>query len=243
MESLDTARKIQESVLPKAFGDMGARYGLDLHALLIPAKEVSGDLYDFFPTVDGRICLLVGDVSDKGVPSAFFMAMTRTLIRAAVEATLEPQVILARVNEELCRDNDLAMFVTLFLSIYDPESGALVYSDAGHNPPYRLQVDRSLAAVTGGEGIALGIMRGMEFRREEITLSPGEMVFAYTDGITEAARTDGRLFGAKRLEETLARNVDSGPRAVSQTVLENVQTFVEDAAQSDDMTILSIRRR
>jgi sigma-B regulation protein RsbU (phosphoserine phosphatase) len=243
MDSLEHARKIQESMLPTDFAGAGARFAVDVYARLTPAKEVSGDLYDVFAVQDGGLCLLVGDVSDKGVPSALFMAMTRTLIRSAMKTERAPQRVLRRVNQELCQDNDMAMFVTLFLAIYYPDNGQLVYANAGHNPPYVLRGGGAIELIPSHEDIALGVLPDIDYAQAELSLQRGDGLLLFTDGVTEACDIDAQLFGETRLERALQDLHQAPAEAVVNGVFDRVGAFVRGAAQSDDTTVLCLRRR
>ena len=237
--SLETAHDIQNSMLPKSFAEVSRDYGIDLSAMVRPAREVGGDLYDFFALDEDRLCVLVGDVSDKGVPAALFMSMTRTLIRSVAEATPDPKTILERTNARLAAENSFLMFVTLFLAILDRRTGAVDYVNCGHNaplvrppagPPRWLEVDAN---------IALGIMEGASFTLQHTTLEPGSTLVLYTDGVTEAENPATSQFGEDRLLATVDRGAPDAAGLVGQ-VLGHVDSFAAGAAQSDDITLLAL---
>ncbi|MCG8693876.1 MAG: SpoIIE family protein phosphatase [Minwuiales bacterium] len=239
--SLDAARLIQEAMLPKAFSEMTESYGVDLHAALRPARQVGGDLYDFFALDKDRLCVVVGDVSDKGVPAALFMSITRTLVRSAAETRTKPDAILEKVNSALCRDNSHMMFVTLFCGVYDRSKDELVYANAGHNPPLIRDAEGAVAEVPVDTNIALGVLEGASFPAQSLALPSGTTLLLYTDGITEAMNAQGECYEERRLTEAFAA-AGSGPanRLVS-ALTSAVEAFVAGAPQSDDYTLLCLK--
>jgi sigma-B regulation protein RsbU (phosphoserine phosphatase) len=246
-EELDAARKLQMSMVPQSFPDATAAFPIDLHASMEPAREVGGDLYDFFTTEDGMLCFLVGDVSGKGMPAALFMARAKSLIRITTElmrmhaSASKPADVIARVNRELCQDNSDLMFVTLFFGIMAPQSGELEYCNAGHNEPYRLN-SASLEAITGAKGIILGVRPDAVYTTGQLSLSPGESVYVFTDGVTEANNAAGELFSEERLEGVLRASAGRTSAEIVQSVTEAVRAFVGNALPSDDITMLAVRR-
>jgi sigma-B regulation protein RsbU (phosphoserine phosphatase) len=236
-ESLRLAHDIQMAMLPRAFPE---RPGLELFGRLVPARSVGGDLFDVVDDGD-RVFVLVGDVSGKGVAAALFMAVTKTLFRASIEQGASPAAILARVNRELCRDNERAMFVTVFLGCLDLRAGELVYSNAGHNPPYRMRSDGSLSEIEGAHGMALGILEDYEYGSAVLPLEVGDCLFLFTDGIVEALNEAGAQFSSGRLEESLRTQPAARPARVVEDVLTSVQAFVGNAPQFDDITALAVR--
>jgi phosphoserine phosphatase RsbU/P len=238
---LKIARNIQMSFLPKRFPPFPDITAFDLHAALEPAWEVGGDLYDFFLTGDGRLLFLVGDVSGKGVPAALFMAVTKTLIKGIAEQESDPAQILTKVNRELCVDNESMLFVTLFLAILDTATGELSFSNAGHNPPARIDPEGAASWLSLPRGVFLGIMEEAVYRTATTTLVPGETLVAYTDGVTEAMDPAQRLFGSARLLDLLAERSDLAPEAMDAAVMDAVRAFAGDAPQADDITVLALR--
>src|SRR5215831_11023120 len=177
---LAAARKLQIGMVPHIFPPPSAEWPIDLFAMMEPAREVGGDLYDFFTVADGRLCFLIGDVSGKGMPAALFMARTKGLIRIATElmrsadgGPASPAEIIGRVNRDLSENNDDVMFVTLFFAMLDPATGEISFCNAGHNPPYRLKGSQ-LAAIHGPSGIILGVMPEAVHATGRLTLAPGE---------------------------------------------------------------------
>jgi phosphoserine phosphatase RsbU/P len=246
-EELNAARKLQMSMVPQSFPEVTAAFPIDLYASMEPAREVGGDLYDFFTTEDGMLCFLVGDVSGKGMPAALFMARAKSLIRITTElmrmhaSTSKPADVIARVNRELCQDNSDLMFVTLFFGMLAPQSGELEYCNAGHNEPYRLN-NAAVEAITGAKGIILGVRPDAVYTTGQLSLSPGESVYVFTDGITEANNAAGDLFSEERLEGVLRAGAGRTSAGIVQSVTEAVRAFVGNALPSDDITMLAVRR-
>jgi len=239
---LKIARDIQQSILPHSFALPGGARA-ELHATMEAAKAVGGDLYDFFPLDDRRLGIVVGDVSDKGVPAAFFMAVSVTLLRAHTSKNLAPAEVLALVNRELCRHNDSMMFVTVFLAVLDLETGRLAYSNGGHNPPLLVRRGGTVETLPPTPGAAMGVFEDTVYGGAEAVLAPGDLVLLYTDGVTEAMDPDNRQYSLGRLQALAARQVaGAGARAVVEDVMADVKTFVRGCAPSDDITIMVARR-
>jgi sigma-B regulation protein RsbU (phosphoserine phosphatase) len=234
---------IQQSILPRTFPPFPHRRDFDIFAKSLPAREVGGDFYDFFLIDDHRLGLVIADVSGKGVAAAIFMAVSRTFIKAGAVTGIGPAECLQRANLLLCQDNDAAMFVTAFYGVLDLGSGTLVYANAGHNRPYLLRADDSLAALPGTGGMALGIMEDLVFRTEQVLLQPGDGLFLFTDGITEATNVRDEFFGEARLETLLREARGRTPDELLGHVLSAVRTFAGTAPQSDDLTALALRYR
>jgi phosphoserine phosphatase RsbU/P len=247
-EELNAARKLQMSMVPQSFPAPSADFPIDLHASMEPAREVGGDLYDFFMTEDGKLCFLVGDVSGKGMPAALFMARAKSLIRIATDlmrsangTSAPPADIIARVNRELCQDNGDMMFVTLFFAMLAPATGEIEFCNAGHNPPYHLN-GQGAVAIEGGKGIILGVNPKAVYATGRLSLATGEGIYVFTDGVTEANNTAEELFGEPRLETALRAAAASGSAEIVKSVAEAVRGFVGNALPFDDITMLAIRR-
>ena len=240
---LSIAHDIQMGLLPKTFPPFPDRCEFDLYALMEPAREVGGDFYDFFLVDETHLCFVIADVSGKGVPAALFMAMAMTLIKATARYGLEPDEILSRVNNELSRDNDTCMFVTTFCGILDTETGAVTYANGGHNPPLHLEGGGGVAWLPVTGELMLGAMEGVTYRREHLLLQPGDALFLYTDGVTEAMNAQETLFTGKRLERTLTGLHGCGINEIVNGVMADVRTFSQGAAQSDDITLMVIEYR
>src|SRR5262249_11057932 len=242
MESeLRIAREIQMSILPKTFPPFRDHDELDIHALIKPAREVGGDFYDFFFAGDERhLCFSIGDVSGKGIPASLFMAVSTTLLRSAAARTVDPAEILAKVNRELCRDNDSCMFVTVFLGILDLETGLVAYCNGGHNPPYRLG-GGGVEKLPGTQGMLLGCMEDAAFRSSSLELRPGEGLFLYTHGVTQALDASGRFFSDGRLVSSLHQLAGASARNAAERSMDEVQRFSAGSPQADDITLLVLR--
>ena len=204
-QELRVARLIQQTLLPQ---ELPALPGWQVAAYYQPAREVGGDFYDFLYFPDGRMALLVADVTDKGVPAALVMATTRSMLRAVAERLILPGPVLERVNDLLCPDIPPNMFVTCLYALLDPATGRLQYANAGHDLPYRRRADGADEASRVDElratGMPLGLMPGMQYEEKEITLQAGESVFFYSDGLVEAHNPQREMFGFPRLKSLMA---------------------------------------
>jgi sigma-B regulation protein RsbU (phosphoserine phosphatase) len=238
---LKIAHDIQMGILPKIFPPFPDRHEFDIYATLEPAKEVGGDLYDFFFMDDDHFCFTVGDVSGKGVPAALFMAVTKTLIKTKATQGLTAENILTRVNEDLSLDNPSVMFVTLFLGILNIRTGELDYCNGGHNPPYLIHTNGSVEAMKTTNGMALGVMEDFQYTSKRIVLEKGTTIFMYTDGITEAMNEREELFSEERLENELIVLKDKSTQEMAVGVMERINTFSEGMPQFDDITMMMVR--
>ena len=237
---LQIAHEIQMSMVPKIFPPFPDRSEFDIFAALVPAKEVGGDLYDFFFIDDDHLCFAVGDVSGKGVPAALFMAVTKTLFRATASGNGgTPGEILARLNNEICRDNEACMFVTFFCGILNTRTGQVDYSNGGHNLPYYLG-DDGVSPLEKLEGRALGIVEQSPYASGRIVLRPGDALLLYTDGVTEAMNLSRTLYSDERLEQFLGTNLSSAPSQLIADLISDVRHFAGEAPQSDDITVLAL---
>ncbi len=239
---LHIARDIQMGILPKSFPGPPECPRFCLYATLIPAKEVGGDLYDFFYLDGDHFCFVIGDVSGKGVPASLFMAITRTLIKTRSAADIGPGQVLTLVNRDLAADNPSMMFVTLFMGILNLNDGRLAYANAGHNPPYRILEEKGgVEPLICETACPLGIMEDMVFTSQETMLRPGQTLFVYTDGVTDAVDEQDRFFGEARLAEVLKSHSEAHPQKLVETVLARVQSHAGAAPQFDDITLLALR--
>lgn len=249
---LGVAREIQLSILPQQFPPFPHVKEIDIDAKIVPAKEVGGDLYDFFflePEDDGAVAeliedklfIVIGDVSGKGVPAALFMAVTKTLIKATASTELSPSQVLQKVNKELAADNEACMFVTLFLGVLDIHTGEFTYCSAGHNPPYLLSQDGSVELVDKKGGLCLGVMDDSVYVSSNMTLKKGDILFLFTDGVTEAMDKDNNIYSDERLDELLKNRSATDTLGIINYVYEDVQKFSGDTPQSDDITMLAVR--
>lgn len=236
---LRIARDIQMGILPKLFPAFPNHDEFDIYASLESAKEVGGDLYDFFFIDPHHFCFHVGDVSGKGVPAAFFMAITKTLIKVIAEREVQPHLIMEKVNNDLAEDNESCMFVTLFLAILDIRTGEVSYSSAGHNPPILRKADKTMFLESMNEPIA-GAMPDVKYSTQHLTLAPGDLLFLYTDGVTEAMNNEQELYSDERLLEFLTQaDMQSTADLIGQ-VNQSVAEFADGAEQSDDITMLAL---
>jgi sigma-B regulation protein RsbU (phosphoserine phosphatase) len=236
---LQIAHEIQMSMVPKTFPPFPDRREFDIFATLVPAREVGGDLYDFFFIDDDHLCFAVGDVSGKGVPAALFMAVTKTLFKATAVNGGTPGEILARLNAEICRDNESCMFVTLFCAILNTRTGQVDYSNGGHNLPYYLH-RAGVSPLQNTGGIALGLVEQSPYASGRMVLGPGEALLLYTDGVTEAMNPSETLYSDQRLERFLVSNHSSLPRQIIGDLVSDVRHFAGTAPQSDDITVLAL---
>ena len=236
---LDVASGIQQSILPTQFphGD-----GYQVFANMEPARNVGGDFFDVVSLEDDRIGLAIADVSDKGVPAALFMMSSRTWMKGAAIGNPEPSEVLEEVNSLLYDGNDTQMFVTALYAVYDPETGEFTYASGGHDAPLLIRTDGSseLLPLTGG--IALGIIPDLKYGQNTVMLKPGETILLYTDGITEAMNNEGEQFGVERMREVFAHSIPKDSDEATRTIFNAVNEFADGAAQSDDITCLTLRR-
>lgn len=238
---LSIGQEIQRGLLPPP-PDAVLRARVDLSATMVPAKEVGGDLYDHFLLPDGRLLFAIGDVSDKGVPAALFMAGTCNLIRAIAETETDPAVIMTRINNLLSANNPNLMFVTLIVGVANLADGRIEWANAGHSPLCVLTPKGELRLLEGRSGPACGVQDGLDYRRHDTRLEPGEVLIGYTDGVTEAVGPANEQYGEHRLYAALAPLAGAAPGTVLDAVLERVREFVQDTPQSDDITLLAIKR-
>ena len=238
-DELNVGREIQMSMLPLIFPAFPRRSEFDVHAVLEPAREVGGDFYDFYLIDDDHYCVCVGDVSGKGVPAALFMAVTKTLIKSRASNDDAPASILTHVNNEISRNNDASMFVTIFLAILDLNTGELRYSNAGHNPPYIRRSNGQLERLDQRHGPVIGALEGMVFAQDSVTLGSGDLLFAYTDGVTEAMDVEQNLYDEHRLVKVLESLESDAAKASVEAMVADVRAFQGRAEQADDITIVS----
>lgn len=240
-KELNVATSIQQSILPRTFPPFPERQEFEIYAEMVPARQVGGDFYDFFLLDEERIGFVIADVSGKGVPAAIFMAMSRALLKATALTGVSPGECLRHVNRRLCGESDSGLFVTLVYGILHTRTGDVEYSIAGHAPPYLLQGTGGLAAVEYKGGMVLGVIEDNEYQVGRIVLQPGDGLFLYTDGVTEARDADQNFFSEHRLEEFLRRmNGSSLPEIIHGAVGE-VRNFSAGVPQTDDITILALR--
>jgi serine phosphatase RsbU (regulator of sigma subunit) len=239
-QELKVARLIQQTLLPKRLPELP---GYEVAAYYQPAREVGGDFYDFLTLDDGRLGLVVGDVTDKGVPAALVMATTRTMLRAAAQRLLSPGEVLQRVNDVLVQDIPPNMFVTCLYAILDPESGRVVYANAGHDLPYRRRAGHGGAAEElRARGMPLGLMPGMGYEEKEMVLERGEGILFYSDGLVEAHDRGREMFGFPRLQGLVGAHRSGGSSLISFLLSELARFTGEGWEQEDDITLVTLDR-
>ncbi|MEP7271958.1 MAG: GAF domain-containing SpoIIE family protein phosphatase [Acidobacteriota bacterium] len=241
-KELEVASVIQQSIVPRKFPPFPERSDFEILAEMIPAKEVGGDFFDFFLIDEARLGFAIGDVSGKGIPAALFMAVSRTLLKATALRGLSPEDCIEHVNRVLTLDSASHMFVTCFYGILDTSTGVVSYCNAGHNPPYVLRRDGRVEMTEMTGGLVLGMRAKTTYRAKQIELGSGDGVFLYTDGITEAMDVERNEYSESRLEECLSGLKGSGMDEIIRSVLVDVRKFTGEAAQTDDMTLLLLRR-
>jgi sigma-B regulation protein RsbU (phosphoserine phosphatase) len=238
-KELEHAALIQRSMLPGQFPPFPERKDFALHAMMVPALEVGGDLFDFFLLDDEHLAFALGDVSGKGVPAALFMAMTRTLLRATARLREPPGTCFTYMNATLGEQNVSTMYVTLFYGILNTRTGEFQYANAGHNPAYVMAADGTLRMLRQKSGPMLGVWEGFEYKTLTDILAPGDRILLYTDGVTEAVDKSGEFF-EKRLEEFLVANAAESPERLVVDLHAAVQDFSKGTPQADDVTVLAL---
>ena len=237
-KELNVGQRIQHSMLPSHIPNHDA---FAVHALMRAAREVGGDLYDYFFINPRQFCICIGDVSDKGVPAALFMAVTKTLIRAHGADDTSTASIVTRINDALAEENESCMFVTLFLAICDLQTGMVRFTNAGHNPPFIVRANGTVENIKDIHGPIAGAMEGTVYRQDEIQLSKGDLLFLYTDGVSEAMNTLDQQFTEAQIGRVLADASDNQPQACIDKMLNAVDEFADGCEQSDDITMLGFR--
>lgn len=233
------AQTIQSAMLPKVFPPFADRPDLNIYGLVHPAKEIGGDLYDFYVRQD-KLFFCVGDVSGKGVPASLVMAMIRSLFRSVSAHESHAEQIMRQMNDPLTEQNEQDMFATLFIGVLDMETGSLNYCNAGHNAPVLVR-KKSTTELEVLPNLPIGILSGFEYVGQSAQIQRGDMLFLYTDGLTEAENAEHAQFGEQRMLDILATVEGMQPREVVEKMEESIETFVADAPQSDDLTMLAVR--
>jgi sigma-B regulation protein RsbU (phosphoserine phosphatase) len=235
---LRIAREIQMGMVPKMFPPFPERDDVDLYAQLIPAKEVGGDLYDFF-IEDDKFYFIVGDVSGKGVPASLVMAVTCRLFRTVAAHFHTPADIITALNDTLAENNESNMFCTAFLGVIDLKTGVMQYCNAGHNAPVIIYPSGKVEFMEIQPNLPLGLFGGFPYEGQECILERGTSIFLYTDGVTEAENKEKALYSDERLLQRLSVIQKEGPRSIVDSVLVDIENHVAGADQSDDITIMS----
>ncbi|MET1114150.1 MAG: PP2C family protein-serine/threonine phosphatase [Comamonas sp.] len=243
-QELEIAREMQLSILPRQTPN---RREVEIAPSMIPAKEIGGDFYDYFALDEDHLALVIADVSGKGVPAAFFMAISRTLLKSNALFLRAPGATIAALNDQLCLENDQMMFVTVFYAVLQLSTGQLTYVNAGHNPPLLLQRGGA-QFFPKGRNMGLAVMDGQHYHEGTLQLEPGDILLLYTDGVTEATNAQGALLGDARLLEVVqafsARPGQRGPtRQLTEHIVDEVRRFEAGAAQADDITVVALTYR
>jgi sigma-B regulation protein RsbU (phosphoserine phosphatase) len=228
-------------ILPSEFPPFPGKYQIDIYAALEPAKQVGGDLYDFFFLSEDQLCFTIGDVAGKGVAAAVFMSAVKTLIKATAKSINKPERILKLVNTELSIGNEHGTFVTVFLGMLNIKTGEMSYVNAGHNPPLILNQNNEAAFLESEKNIALGLNEDFSFKSDQYTFRPGEAILLYTDGVTEAFNKQDELYSAERLQAELSNLDQDSAKGIVSSILKSVKVFSTDVPQSDDITIFALR--
>ena len=237
---LNVATQIQADMLPRIFPAFPDRREFDLYALMHPAREVGGDFYDFFLIDEDHLCMVIADVSGKGVPAALFMVIAKTLIKNQAMMGDDPADILGKVNEQLCEGNDAMLFVTVWISILTISTGKGIAANAGHEHPVIRRAGGSYELVVYRHSPAVAAMEGMRFRQHSFELHPGDRLFVYTDGVPEATNAENELFGNERMLDVLNSQPARKPHALLETMKREIDIFVGEAPQFDDITMLCL---
>jgi len=238
---LDMARKIQVSQVPRLFPAFPTRREFDLYASMSPAKEVGGDFYDFFLIDDDHICLVMADVSGKGVPAALFMMVSRVLIKTHLQSGQTPSEALYSVNNQLCESNEADFFVTVWLAVVQISTGKGIAVNAGHEHPVLRRAGGKYELVIYRHAPAVAVMEGTMFREHDFEMHPGDSLFVYTDGVAEATDANEELYGTTRMLEALNQDPDADPKTTLTNVLDGINEFVAGAEQFDDITMLCMK--
>jgi len=239
---LDLATRLQANMLPNIFPAFPEREEFDIYASMTPAKEVGGDFYDFFLIDEDTLGLVIADVSGKGVPAAMFMMMSKIIIANLAQMKLPPAQVLELANDRICAQNDEDMFVTVWLGIYTISTGHMVCASAGHEYPCIREDGGDFRLLKDKHGLAVGVLEGSTYQEYELVLDVGDTIFVYTDGVAEATSKEEELFGTDRTLKALNITPDAGPERLLKRVTGAVSTFVGDAPQFDDITMLSVKR-
>jgi len=237
---LNVGKDIQKRMLPHVFPAFPTRDEFDVFAIMEPAKEVAGDFYDFFFIDENRFCFIISDVSGKGVPSALFMVIAKTLLQTEAQRDYALNEVIANVNNALTVNNDTAMFATTFCGILDLTTGDLQIVNAGHNPPLVGNNEDGYKYMEVDQNIALGIFEGFEFKVNQMKIKVGDKILLYTDGITEAFNPEEELFSEERLLDIMNQSVAETSEQLVTDIRKEIKKFTKDAEQSDDITILAV---
>ena len=235
------AKAIQHAALPSVFPPYPDRKEFEIFATMHTAKEVGGDFYDFYFVDDENLAFLMADVSGKGIPAAMFMMTAKTFIKSYAESGVSVEEVFTYANAKLCEGNDAGMFVTAWLGILNTKTGKVLFANAGHNPPLVKHADGTYEYLKSRAGFVLAGMEGVRYRKNELDLAPGDAIYLYTDGVTEATNLSEELYGEERLQKILNIHKDATSEIICAEVKKDVDAFVGEAPQFDDITMLAIR--
>lgn len=235
------AKAIQHSALPSVFPPYPNRNEFDIYAAMHTAKEVGGDFYDFYFVDEDNLAFLIADVSGKGIPAAMFMMQSKTILKSLAESGMSVEQVFTQANEKLCEGNDANMFVTAWMGILNVRTGLVSFANAGHNPPLVKHADGTFDYLKSRPGFVLAGMEGVRYRKNELLLSPGDAIYLYTDGVTEATDINNQLYGEKRLAAVLEKNKTQNTQIICDAVKKDVDIFVGEAPQFDDITMLALK--
>lgn len=238
---LELARRIQKSAVPFIFPPFPKRDDFDIFASMNTAKEVGGDFYDFYFTDDVHFAFLIADVSGKGIPAAMFMMAAKTLIKGLAERGKTVDEVFTEANASLCEGNDADMFLTAWIGVVNLETGHMAYTNAGHNPPLLCRKGETFEYIKDKPNFILAGMNGVKYKKHELNLDPGDTIYLYTDGVTEAENEEHKLYGEERLKTILLDAREKSPKEICTIVGEDVKEFVGEAPQSDDITMVAFK--
>ena len=235
------AKAIQHSALPSVFPPYPNRKEFDIFATMHTAKEVGGDFYDFYLIDDEHLAFLMADVSGKGIPAAMFMMTAKTMIKSFAESGMSVEEVFTNANQKLCENNEAGMFVTAWMGILNTKTGKVLFTNAGHNPPLIKHADGTYEYFKCRAGFVLAGMEGVRYRKNELQLEKGDAIYLYTDGVTEATDLNNELYGEDRLHAVLEKYKNATPQTICDEVKKDVDIFVGEAPQFDDITMLALK--
>ena len=242
-EDLISAKEIQQSFLPSMISPFSNSDKLDIFASMEAAKDIGGDFYDFFPIDDDRVALVIGDVCGKGIPAALFMSVSRTIIRSIGMQGASASECMTKTNRQLASTSVNCMFVTVFYAIFNIKTGLVTYCNAGHNQPFLLRADGSTEILPKPKSLIVGVYEEADYVEDTFQLDHGDALVMYTDGVTEAMNPQKDEFGEQRLENILGGHADKSSQGIVDVIKAGITDFVEGFEQSDDITILVLKRK
>jgi sigma-B regulation protein RsbU (phosphoserine phosphatase) len=239
-KDLKSAKEIQRTIIPQDYGLLQERNELDLYAILHPAESIGGDLYDFFFIDNKHLLFTMGDVSGKGIPAALFMAVANTMIKSK-STELSARNIVDVVNKALSKENSNQHFLTLFLGILNVETGILDYCNAAHNYPFLLRKNRELMQLEHTHGLPIGLYSSKNYKSHSLALSKGDLLFLYTDGVTDCKNPDGEMYGMERLSKFMAQPKEPDPKTMVDDLMKELMDFKGESEQADDISLMAVQ--